>query len=143
MIDVPQESKLETAKTAAELYGELLGYYGRVLRVQSVGIEYNIDRFHYGFEERDYQSYVSSMRKAVRPQDHFGRLIGARLHESSGWIGEDDEPSGFSGTLSIMLEGQDTLVLNELQKDRILLFQEDAHQWVPIFRGPEWREVQR
>lgn len=138
MIDVPQESKLETVKTAAELYGELLGYYGRVLRVQSGSIEYNFDRLHYGFDD-----YHRATLKMAHSQDHFGRLIGARFHESSGWVEEHEEPSGFSGTLSIMLEGQDTLVLNELQKDRILLFQEDAHQWAPIFRGAEWREAQR
>ena len=135
MIDVPQESKLETVKTAAELYGELLGYYGRVLRVQSRSIEYSFD---YGFDH-----YHQATLKMAHSQDHFGRLIGARFHESSGLVKEDEEPSGFSGTLSIMLEGQDTLVLNELQKDRILLFQEDAHQWVPIFRGAEWRGAQR
>lgn len=138
MIDVPQESKLETVKTAAELYGELLGYYGRMLRVQSRSIEYNLASFHYGFDD-----YHRATLKMAHSQDYFGRLIGARFHESSGWVKEDEEPSGFSDTLSIMLEGQDTLVLDELQKDRILLFQEDAHQWVPIFRGAEWRGAQR
>lgn len=138
MIDVPQESKLETVKTAAELYGELLGYYGRMLRVQSRSIQYSLASFDYGFD--DYHQATLNM---AHSQDHFGRLIGARFHESSVWVKEDEEPSGFSDTLSIMLEGQDTLVLDKLQKDRILLFQEDAHQWVPIFRGAEWRGAQR
>lgn len=138
MIDVPQESKLETVKTAAELYGELLGYYGRMLRVQSRSIQYSLASFDYGFD--DYHQATPNM---AHFQDHFGRLIGARFHESSVWVKEDEEPSGFSDTLSIMLEGQDTLVLDKLQKDRILLLQEDAHQWVPIFRGSDWKEIQR
>ena len=143
MIDVQQEAKLETVKTARELYEEIIGYYGRAIRVQTLDIEHNRDDFHYGFDERDYEHYARSVRRVVRPQDRFGRLLGARLNETSGWIEEDVEPTSFSGNLSIMLEGHDSIVLHELDRGRILLFQEDSRQWVPIFRGAKWKEVQR
>lgn len=143
MIEVQQEAKLETVKTAQDLYGELLGYYGRTIRVQTSKIEHNHDSFHYGFDERDYDHYARTVLKSVSHQDRFGRLIGARLNESSGWVGEDDEPKRFSGTLSILIEGHDAIVLHELDRGRLLLFQEDSRQWVPIFRGAKWKEVQR
>ena len=143
MIEVSEEDSFSKLKTAPELYEEILGYAGRTLRVQSVEIEADWDRF-YSFDRYDSATHREpKIRRRTLPRDRFGRLEGAWLNESSDWLEDGETPKKFYASLFLKITGQEPISLSDLDGSRVQVLQEDSGLWITIFKGQNWKEVAR